>query len=632
MLFQRLYNWIKYKTLPPSILFKNRLFVERDSKHKRILNNFGLIFRNSKWTNYETYNIKSQFRLSFYKYIFLFFTIFFTIFFIYNFKKYYICYYFFNILSFLFWISLDSLDYYFSFLVWLFTIALALFSNLAYSYFFFNNFSENKNINKVFSHSFFSDVRASQNFQSTDSFLSKHDANWIFYSWLTNAASEKNKTHLEKIFARSLNKNWWDTYSSFFIKLFKSTTYCTLFESKNSIYEKNSYIYKIINNSFKGEDFQFLKYFYVSDLSTKYITITLSYFINNYRAYFETRISEQKNANFLFFKNKWNLSNLVKEKNNSFLNKNKKGSFFFNDFNFGKLSFFATRDLENLNFIFNISNQVNTAKWNRWLYRYSILHRKLLKNSHKLTLTKKLINSGFYNNSLFDKNLWASENLLKFEKKSDIVNSLFNTFHPSLFNKTFNWNSTQTFNKNNSRNLEFLNFYENSFFWLLKRFYFFNSIKTNKIKNKKIYLNDLRDYTKNNKFENYSLILSFLLKFCKSNELFTNFFIQNSKQNLNEIFEYQTSYLLKDLQIYSLENDLTGGTNLNFFHWIVNANSNNNELAFFNYTPLNKHFINFSIFSSLKNDEQVDYFLFCLLNKNENHDSDLYFLNALLKN
>ena len=51
-MFKRLYNWLKLKTLPSSILFKNRLFVERDSKHRRIMSNFGLTFRNSKWSEY----------------------------------------------------------------------------------------------------------------------------------------------------------------------------------------------------------------------------------------------------------------------------------------------------------------------------------------------------------------------------------------------------------------------------------------------------------------------------------------------------------------------------------------------------------------------------------------------------
>lgn len=53
MLFKQFYTWIKYKTLPPSFLFKNRLFVERDSKRTRVLNNLGLTFRNERWTNWE---------------------------------------------------------------------------------------------------------------------------------------------------------------------------------------------------------------------------------------------------------------------------------------------------------------------------------------------------------------------------------------------------------------------------------------------------------------------------------------------------------------------------------------------------------------------------------------------------
>lgn len=53
MPFKHFYTWIKYKTLPPSFLFKNRLFVERDSKRTRIFNNIGLTFRNERWTNWD---------------------------------------------------------------------------------------------------------------------------------------------------------------------------------------------------------------------------------------------------------------------------------------------------------------------------------------------------------------------------------------------------------------------------------------------------------------------------------------------------------------------------------------------------------------------------------------------------
>ena len=61
-MFQRLFNWIKFKTLPPSVLFKNRLYVERDSKTRRITHNLGLTFRNSKWADYSRYDVQPNLR------------------------------------------------------------------------------------------------------------------------------------------------------------------------------------------------------------------------------------------------------------------------------------------------------------------------------------------------------------------------------------------------------------------------------------------------------------------------------------------------------------------------------------------------------------------------------------------
>ena len=65
MLFKRLFNWIKYKTLPPSVLFNNRLFVERDSKTRRVTSNLGLTFRNSKWANYARTDIPTNAKQSY---------------------------------------------------------------------------------------------------------------------------------------------------------------------------------------------------------------------------------------------------------------------------------------------------------------------------------------------------------------------------------------------------------------------------------------------------------------------------------------------------------------------------------------------------------------------------------------
>jgi len=53
----------------------------------------------------------------------------------------------------------------------------------------------------------------------------------------------------------------------------------------------------------------------------------------------------------------------------------------------------------------SISNQLNTLKSHKFLYNYSFLHRKILKDSHKLTMVKRLITSGFYDTTLASRNL-----------------------------------------------------------------------------------------------------------------------------------------------------------------------------------------------------------------------------------
>ena len=57
MLFQQIYNWLKFKTLTPSVIFKNRLFIERDLRVRRISNNMGWILRSSKWLQYSKPNL-----------------------------------------------------------------------------------------------------------------------------------------------------------------------------------------------------------------------------------------------------------------------------------------------------------------------------------------------------------------------------------------------------------------------------------------------------------------------------------------------------------------------------------------------------------------------------------------------
>lgn len=61
-MFKTLYTHLRYKITPPSFNAKNRLFIERDSVKRKIMNNLGLTFRNGKWTDYARHNTNLNFR------------------------------------------------------------------------------------------------------------------------------------------------------------------------------------------------------------------------------------------------------------------------------------------------------------------------------------------------------------------------------------------------------------------------------------------------------------------------------------------------------------------------------------------------------------------------------------------
>jgi hypothetical protein len=644
MLFQRLYNWIKYKTLPPSILFKNRLFIERDSKHRRIFSNFGLTFRNSKWSNYATYNIKSQFKWNFMT-IFLFLLVFFLlIFFIFNFKKYYIFFYCFNSFSFLFWISIDAFDYYLSFIVWFFTVFFSLLSNIVYTFFFFNNFSCDKDTKILFENKFFNKIYLKNTTNSGIVTLSKHDANWILYSWLTNTTTKNTFMFLENIFTQKINKNFWTSYYDFFIKLYKITYLCNLSQETTSIFAINTFLNQFNNKNYRGNNFQLISFLDNSNNLTQFSSFFLHYMLKNSQNYFSQNVSKSNSLTFIKNRFEWNSSLFLVEliKNNSLINF-KTGFFFFNTFNYGHLNSFLNEYPELILLTSSLSDQLNAAKWNRWLYRYSILHRKILKNSHKLTLSKHLITSGFYNSSLFTKNIWASLTFLKYNDKDFIFNSLYNLYNMNYIkNSSISMQTSMHFN-DNLNNLKLLNFYENSYFWFLKRYYFLNTLSSNLIKTNfnKSKLNNfdiLFDFKNSNQIKYFSLTNYFLnslfftqLNFSHShntlrkNVLFDdNFFPSNKCSSAN-------NFILKDLYVLYGESDLLNKENLNLSYWISMPMSHLNlNLNYFSYLQMQSIFSNDKILCfSLTKGSDADFLNYLYLSLNNVDDSFLSDLNFL---
>jgi hypothetical protein len=581
VLFQQLYNWIKYKTLPSSFLFKNRLYIERDSKHKRIFSNFGLSFRNSKWSNYDNSNIKFNFKSTYLRFLsyvsFFLLFVYFTL----NFYSNYINFFFFNNLSFVFWISIDTFDYYFSFLVWIVSMVFSLFFNFLYSFFFFNNFSEKK---------------INNNFEIKKNLINKHDLNWILYIWLTNNKSS-NSMVFDNLFNYKVNQKWWNSYYDFFPKLFKLTYYLNLINEKVSLYFFKVKINNILNVD-KAKNNSLVLNFFNNNLNlNNSFNFFFYYLISNNYAYMDTK--KNNSTLFLEINNEWNLNSINLElKNYSFLLKSKIGLFFFDSLNYQKLLFLTANYSEVWNLNFFLKNQLNISKWNKWLYKYSILHRKILKNSHKITLSKRLINNGFFNNFSFDKNIWTSEFLNKVNSNSP-VSSIYNLNYNNLFNSdSRSYSSSYLLNNNNyseNNTLNLLNFYEKSYFWFIKRFYFFNTlgsnfIKSSLIKNNSNLNNIITSSNENlNTIKQYNILLSYLLKSSNFNLLFFLNNKKNSKLSLDNISTTGTPMNNKDIYLYFNDNDLLSKDNLNILYWVsLNSSFLVDKINFFNYLSLSQ--------------------------------------------
>lgn len=115
-------------------------------------------------------------------------------------------------------------------------------------------------------------------------------------------------------------------------------------------------------------------------------------------------------------------------------------------------------------------DQASIARWHRWVYRYNLLHRGSVAAAHNLTMSKKLLSSGYFDSSLQSRNLWASGFFAKSQQRP--VKRLVPKTMRALYGDVLTGSSTAFSN---------LNFYEESYFWNLKRFYMLNNLAANKI-------------------------------------------------------------------------------------------------------------------------------------------------------
>ena len=466
MLFKRLFNWIKFKTLPPSVLFKNRLFVERDSKSRRVTSNLGLTYRNSKWANYTRTDIPTNAKQSYINYCKTLFVTTLFIVIVFSWAKFYTTTIVFNDMFLLFWWLKDTMLYYVFTVFGVWTILSTTLLEKLFSYFLLVNTNTQNN-----------STTSSKNLTSDSTIYKLGDYKHVYYNWLTNSTTSLGLNEVEKdledLFESTQPNLHLNPQLTFLTKTFKTSS--VLSRSALSSYQNLP--------SLPTSSLQLSSPF----SSQKLQSLELNFFLNRRSSDFTSSTDLNFDTSLSFLKNlsTWNLNDIVQTtENNATLLNHSTGSFFTTGWDFSKYNSVWVNQ-PNAHILYeSLENQLNSLKVSKFLYHYSYLHRNILKNSHKLTMVKKLMSSGFYDTKLVSNNMWASDMFSKLNNPSTTLNSELNLIYGNFFKtKFFNNHLLNNYSINTSINsLNLLSFYEKSCFWTLKRLHNFNSLMANNIK------------------------------------------------------------------------------------------------------------------------------------------------------
>jgi hypothetical protein len=170
--------------------------------------------------------------------------------------------------------------------------------------------------------------------------------------------------------------------------------------------------------------------------------------------------------------NRWNLYTVTPETA-------LKGNFYVNELNLNTLNHLSAKAEYTMLWSDAVREVVRSTKSQYWLYRYSTLHRAVFKNVHTLTITKRLIGSGFFDSKLVEGNLWAANELQSasnysaFQEQNKATMGLLYNSSRSLIDTLSISNTPNT----SSTDLRSLALYQKSFDWFLTRSYHFSGLQ-----------------------------------------------------------------------------------------------------------------------------------------------------------
>ena len=447
--------------LPPSVLFRNRLIIERDSKSRRVTSNLGLTYRNSKWANFTRTDIPTNAKESYIHYckiLILSLSIFMTFLF---YTNLYTTTAAFNDATLIFWWLKDTTRYYFFSLGSIFTLLSTAWAEQSLSKLFLNPkaaAARDNRLNEEYKTWFIGHMMGNQ--YSTLFYIYLNKANKIYKGTLNSEIEEES---LAGLVSDDMLKNRREAKLALVNKTFKSSS--TL---KRSTFSSNFDL-----------DLKSMLANFSSLGGLKMLETDSQFTFQNTRGQILSTPSTTSSLHMLGTLGKWDLSNLVLANERHLT-----GYFYTTNWNFSKYNSVWVNQSNSHALYESLENQLNSLKVSKFLYHYSYLHRNILKNSHKLTMVKKLMSSGFYDTKLISNNIWASDMFNNLEAPTTVLNSELSLVYGNFFKSKFlNKHLLNNYLINTSTNsLTLLNFYEKSYFWSLKRLHNFNNLFTNSVK------------------------------------------------------------------------------------------------------------------------------------------------------
>ena len=449
-ILNKLYNWIKFKSLPPSVGFKNRLFIERDNKHRRVVFNLGLTFRNSKWADYSRSNLSASSVTNFktlLKYTLFIITSVLTLF--------CACKYFLYLdaaqkAAMPLWFLMDSTIYTKAILFATWVVSFQHVVDALYSKFLRGlsdlvPTSEREVIVK--------DLRTAKVDRRTRYI-------WSLYG---KSSSHKAVTDLYEGESRPTG----GIFSRIYRALYRFTHWLELYREVVVVREKP-----------KVKKMDALEAFLADLRKLDGVEGTAAVFHDHlHRDDGKPKGRRSPSLWALETQDAWTPKSI--EEAEAWRKKGQaQGAFSVPSTSFSEVNS-TSSDVDELSFLDEAAtDQTVAAKWSRWLYKYNLLHRKFLLSSHKNTLTKRLLGSGFYDSSFFTKNVHSQSITSNHANPSEFFKGSFlETYANFLFRSGAENSSTGT----NPRWLQLnyapqISFNELSYLWFTKRFYLFNTL------------------------------------------------------------------------------------------------------------------------------------------------------------